>query len=481
MSRRFVAVAILVGALVWTGTASARRLVVTTSKTETLNAGSTETNCSDLSKEPDAALPLHIVRLTVTPPPNVNGLIRYEWSLPTPNVGTLVADQDIPEGEQAPVIQALCAELGNECALTGEQLKLYDKTTILWVAPVCDENVLPKDATKPYRGGQVKIGVKAFAGKRKAGKGTVSVGYGRTAGVTMGINGKTGIGKAVDSGLEALFSATVDPSGVALPPIDGFEFSNGDGDGGVVPGAGLQASTVLDYSTAGKHVGTVTVNLHDGSALCDNILGNVLTSDNRISLTVTTSPAGNVFRPGDPQTGIVNLRVRVKNISDPSVARGVVLFKGANVLSCNTEIRVGSSTLTKSTSIDFQHCSATIDQACQNDGDCSLSACPTCQVGEVCLAASHCALEGFSGFDVLGCVRDADCGPGGQCVKVLPVTSLVLPIGDSSELLNVNIPVANTLAGTAKVKETWTVHARNAPEASDGVSYSITSNPGLRP
>jgi len=149
----------------------------------------------------------------------------------------------------------------------------------------------------------------------------------------LGINGKTGIGKAVDSGLEALFSAQVDPAGVALPRVDGFEFDNGDGDGGVVPGPGLQASTVLDYGTAGKHVGTVTVKLHDGSALCDNILGNVLTSDNRISLTVTTSPAGNVFRPGDPQTGIVNLRVRVKNISDPSVARGVVLFKGANVLS----------------------------------------------------------------------------------------------------------------------------------------------------
>src|SRR5438105_276349 len=100
-----------------------------------------------------------------------------------------------------------------------------------------------------------------------------------------------------------------------------------------------------DYGTAGKHVGTVTAKLHDRSALCDNILGNVLTSDNRISLTVTTSPAGNVFRPGDPQTGIVNLHVRVKNTSDPSVARGVVLFKGANVLSCDTEIRVGSSTL----------------------------------------------------------------------------------------------------------------------------------------
>jgi len=61
------------------------------------------------------------------------------------------------------------------------------------------------------------------------------------------------------------------------------------------------------------------------------------------------------------------------------------------------------------------------------------------------------------------------------------VTSLVLPIGDTTELLNVQIPVANTLAGTAKVKETWTVHARNAADASDSVSYSITSNPGLRP
>ncbi len=267
-----------------------------------------------------------------------------------------------------------------------------------------------------------------------------------------------------------------------MPPIDDFQFDNGDGDSAVASPAGLQASTVLDYGTPGKHVGTVTVELHDGSALCDNILGNVLTSDNRISLTVTTTPQGNVFRPGDPQTGVVNLRVRVKNTSDPSVARGVVLFKGANVLSCETDIRIGSSTLSKSTSIDFQHCSATIDQGCQNDGDCSQSACPGCQVGEVCLAASHCAIAGFSpGFDVQGCVRDSDCGPGGQCVKVLPVTSLVLGIGETSELLNVQIPVANTLSGTAKVKETWTVNARNAAEASDSVKYSITSNPGLRP
>jgi hypothetical protein len=479
MSRRFVAVAILLAIFVWSGTASARRLTVTTSKTETLNAISTETDCSALSKTPDAQLPLHIVRIAVTPPAGVNGLVRYEWLLPKPNVGTLVADQDIPQGEQAAVIQALCAEVGNECALTEEQLKIYDKTTILWVAPVCADT-LPQDATKPYRGGQVKIGVKAFAGKRKAGKGTVSVGYGRTAGVTMGINGKTGNGKAVDCGLEAQFGATVDSAGVTLPAIDGFEFDNGDGDGGVVPAAGLQASTVLDYGTAGKHTGTVTVQLHDGSALCDSIVGNVLTSDNRISLSVTTTPQG-TFHPGDPSTGTVNVRVRVKNTSDPSVARGVVLLKGANVLSCDTEIKVGSSTLTKSTSIDFQHCSSTIDEGCQSDADCGQAACPDCQVGEVCLASSHCAFQGTSGFDVRGCVRDADCGPGGSCVKVLPVTSLVLPIGDSSELLNVSIPVANTLSSTAKVKETWTVHARNAGDASDSVSYSITSNPGLRP
>jgi hypothetical protein len=480
MSRRFVAVAALVAAVVCAGPASARRLTVVTSKTETLNAGSTQTDCSELSKTPDAALPMHIVRISVTPPAGVSGLVRYQWSLPTPNLGTLVADQDIPQGEQAAVIQALCAEVGNECALTEEQLKIYDKTTILWVAPTCDA-VLPTDATKPYRGGQVKIGVKAFAGKHKAGKGTVSVGFGRVAGVTMGINGKTGNGKAVDAGLEAQFSATVDARGVTLPSIDDYEFENGDGDAANVPTNGLQASTVLEYATAGKHIGTTTVQLHDGSALCDNILGNVLTSDNRISLTVTTAPQG-VFRPGDPQTGVVNLRVRVKNTSDPAVARGVVLLEGANVLSCDTEIKVGTSTLTKSTSIDFQHCSATVDQGCQSDDECSQHACPACQTNEVCLAASHCALGGVSsGFAVRGCVRDADCGPGGECVKVLPVTSLVLPIGDSSELLNVQIPVANTLSGTAKVKETWTVHARNAADASDSVSYSITSNPGLRP
>jgi hypothetical protein len=475
------ACACLVAGLVFADVAWARRLTVTASRADALNASEGESDCSALSKKADADLPLHIVRLRVVPPAGVAGLVRYQWSLPTPNLGMLIADQDIPAGEQAPVIHALCAEIGNECVLTAEQLKVYDQATILYVAPTCDAS-LPGDATKPYRGGQVKVGVRAFSGKRKAGKGVVSVGYGRTASVTMTLNGKTGIGKAVQSGLEAVFAASVDPAGVALPAIDQSNFANGDGDAASVSAVGLQAGVILDYTTPGKHVGMVTVHLHDGSVLCDNVLGVVGTSDNHISLSVTTDPAPGTFRPGDPRTGNVDLHVRVKNVSDPAVARGVVLFKGAGVLTCQSEIKVGSSKLAKTTEIDFQHCSASIDQACASDGDCNPTNCPACQAGEVCLGTSHCAFTGLgTGLDVQGCVRDSDCGPGGQCVLVLPVQSLTLAIGDATELLTATIPVANTLPSLAKVKETWTVHAVNAPDDTDAVSYSITSNPAVRP
>lgn len=475
------ACACLVAGLVFADVASARRLTVTASRADALNASAGDSDCSALSKKADTDLPLHVVRLRVDPPAGVAGLVRYQWSLPTPNLGILIADQDIPMGEQAPVIHALCAEIGNECVLTAEQLKVYDRATILWVAPTCDA-VLPGDATKPYRGGQVKVGVRAFSGKRKAGKGVVSIGFGRTATATLTLNGRSGLGKAVPSGLEGVFAAGVDPAGVVLPPIDRFSFENGDGDAASAAPAGLEAGVVLDYTSAGKHVGTVTVHLHDGSALCDNVLGIVGTSDNRISLSVTTAPAPGTFLPGDPRTGNVNFNVRVKNVSDPAVARGVVLFKGAGVLTCDSEIKVGTSTLSKTTQFDFQHCSATVDQACAGDADCSQSACPDCQAGEVCLGASHCSFTGFSsGFSVQGCVRDSDCGPGGQCVQVLPVQSLTVGIGDASDLLTATIPVANTLPSLAKVKETWTVHAVNAPDDSDAVSYSIQSNPAVRP
>lgn len=474
-----VCVYVVVG-MVAANVARAARLTVNASRTETLNAGNGTAVCSDLSKTPDANLPFHIVRLEATPPANATGPVRYEWSLPNPNVGMLVADEDIPNGEQAPVIHALCAEIGNECELTADQLTVYQKPTILWVAPTCDAS-LPTNALQPYRGGRVSIGVRAFSGKKKLGKGAVSIGYGRIASATLTVNGKTGLNTPVRSGIEAEFVSTVDPMGVTLPPIDSHDFSNGDGDSSSVPGPGLQGQAVLEYNTAGKHVGTLTVNMHDGSALCDNIAVDVLASDNRIKLDVKTNPPPGTFRPGDPRSGTVALHVRVTNTSDPRVARGGVLFEGAGVLTCDTEVRVGDSKLTKTTSIDFEHCSVTVDQSCASDADCNSNACPECQPGETCLASSHCAFTGASGFDVRGCVRDSDCGPGGQCVLVLPVQSLTLGIGQSAELLTSTVPIANVLPGTAKVTDTWTVHARNAPDDTDVVKYSITSNPAVAP
>jgi len=459
------------------GVVHARRLTVTASNTELLNASDTDADCSELFKTPDTALPLYITRLRATHPSLPAESLRFQWSLP--GVGTLIADDDIPADEEASVIRSMCGELGNGCMLTEEQLKLYAKPTILWIAPIC-EDALPKNATQPYRGGQAKIAVVAMAGKRKQGKGSVTVGYGRTASVLLGLDGRTGQGKPIPAQLKENFSALVDPRGVTLPTVREYQFDNGDGDSFTVRTTALQANGVMTYQTPGKHVATVAVELADGSALCDNLLADVQSAVNRIAIEVITNPKRTSYRPGDPQSGNVSLRVRVKNVSDPATGSGILL-EGANVLSCETSIRVGKSELTHSTQVDFQHCSKTLDQACDGDADCAMDRCPECEAGEKCQASSHCERTVTDTGDQFACVRDSDCLPGDRCVVVLPLSSLVLPIGDASDLVTATIPLANTLTSPARVTETWTVHPQNAPEDSANVRYTIESNPDVKP
>ena len=411
------------------------------------------------------------------------GPVRFQWRLPEPPQGLLLADQDIPPNEQAGVIRTICTELGNACVLTAEQLSVYDKPTILYVAPGCD--VLPEQGFKPYRGGRVKVRVKASAGKRKLGKGSIRIGYGRTASLSLTLDGKTGDGvrNGVAAQLREQFTATVDPAGVALPPIARYRFDNGDGDLATVPGDALQASTVLTYSTAGKHVATAEATLSDGSALCDNLLANVESATNRIRVEVSRTPKRGSYRPGDPASGSVSVRVRVKNTGKPQQGSGVLL-EGAGVLTCDTEVRTGATTLTKSTQIDFQHCSATLDQPCDSDADCRPSQCAACGAGEICLASSHCANTGLDVGVPLGCTTDADCtrfDPTDSCVTVLPVSSVLIPLGKSVDLISAVVPLANTLAGPAKVTETWTARAKNAPEDTVVDRYTIQSNPAVSP
>ena len=160
--------------------AEAARLTVTASRTDALYAQSEEANCSELAALGNDSLPLHVVRLSVESPSND---LAYRWSTPTPSVGFFVADVPLGPGDQTRLIRTFTTELGNECVLTGEALALYNKPTILWVAPLCD--VLPSDTTRPYPGDRVRFRVQASHNGRRVGRGTVTVGYGRLATAKM--------------------------------------------------------------------------------------------------------------------------------------------------------------------------------------------------------------------------------------------------------------------------------------------------------
>ena len=215
--------------------AGAARLTVTASRTETLYSQTNEPKCSDLSKVADADLPFHVVRLSVVQAVT-DGSVRYRWAEPSPAVGVFAADLDLGPDDQTRLIRSLCTELGNSCVLTGDALAVYDRPTILWIAPTCD--VLPKDTTKPYRGDRVRFGVQAFEGKRRVGRGSVVVGYGRLASATMLVSDpptpfdsfRDGLGKpdGESTFLNTAFGGTLDPMGQDLR-VTKFNFDSGDG------------------------------------------------------------------------------------------------------------------------------------------------------------------------------------------------------------------------------------------------------------
>ena len=456
--------------------ADAARIPVTPSRAELFFSTSQDADCSMLHKTVDAELPFNVVRLTASPNTSVPAdQLTFQWSLPNPAVGMLAADDDIPQDETTHVIRSFCAEIGNQCILTKEQLAVYSKPTILWLAPVCEPVVGNKK-----KGGSVKFNVKVKQGKKKIGKGSVSVGYGRTSSVTLLLDGKGDTPNGVPTDIRAAFSASIDPAGQTLPKGNRtFDFKSGQASGDTVVTPADSASTVLTYDTPGKVTATVETRFADGSALCDGLLVNVLAAINRVNLEATATPKRSIYNPGDPTRGTVDLRVRVRNTSSREDG-SAVLFIGAGVLTCETTVRVGAAVLTNSTQIDFQHCSVTTGQACESDTDCGGQNCPSCDPGEMCVTYSHCPNLATDTGDPLGCTSDADCR-GGPCIKVLPLASLVLDIGDAADLVTATIPLANTLPSTAQVTETWTVNPKNAGPDSTTLRYRIQSNPNVKP
>jgi hypothetical protein len=464
-------------------------VTLSASRSETLYSITSEPDCSALHAiGDDSRLPANVVRLRASipgVPEDRLGQYRFEWSLPDPNVGTLAADLDIGPSEENPAVRGMCSEFGSACVLTQGTVRFYTEPTILWIAPGC---TFPKDPTRPSRGGVVRVKVKAFQGKGRLGKGRISLGYGRIASLTLYANSKDGTGarNGIPSDLNPFFSATLTPQ-APLPQVKQFVFDSGEGSREVAtPGSCAgepydACATDLLYEQGGTFAATVQAEFEDDSSICDNVPVRIGTSPNVIQLRVSATPRRTTYVPGDPARGTVNLRVSARNVSDPAVARGVILLTGSNFLSCEAEIEVGGTTTTKTTSFDLQHCSITSDQPCKVDNDCARGGgCPDCQPNEVCLARSHCSTTFTQ-----SCAFDSDCrqprcatcGTDETCTRVLSTSAITVAIGESVELLNETVTLDNRLPAVAKITDVWTVNPFNAPTDSAELTYQIRGTP----
>src|SRR2546428_11201699 len=225
--RRFLFVVLLLEVPLVAPSEGAVRLATT--RAETLYAADAMPDCSKLSKLPDDGLPLHVVRLRAQADGAPAAQITYRWSMRGRDFGLLVADLDIGPSAQSAAVAGLCAEFGDACGPTPDQLPFHTRPTILWVAPTCD--ILPKTPFKPFRGGTSQVIVVAETGRRKLGRASVKIGYGHTASVTLYAAGNDGVGNrgGIPSEINPQIGAAVNPSGVSLPAPHKFEFGTGAG------------------------------------------------------------------------------------------------------------------------------------------------------------------------------------------------------------------------------------------------------------
>src|SRR5262249_3474729 len=181
-----------------------------------------------------------------------------------------------------------------------------------------------------------------------------------------------GIGKpgGVNIALDPVFAVRFDPRGATLPALEGFVVDSGGG--GTVD---LSAPCAEDPRfTAcgggvlspwrGKSVATGSGFFKDGSVLCDKLTVNVLTAPHKPELDVPISPRRTQYVPGDPASGSVKLRVRLRNASPPGPLNNILVL--GNALTRESAVRVGRSTITKPTQIDLQHCCSTVHQPCNS-------------------------------------------------------------------------------------------------------------------
>jgi hypothetical protein len=477
-------VAVLVTCAVAAGHAapSQAAVVLTAPRTELLYSSDTDVDCSELFKIRDPApLPRNVARITAV----VTGAtdpsqVRVRWFLPRPETGVLAADLNLGPQDQTSAVTGMCADFGNACVLTEDRLRFYREQSILWVAPTCAD--LPKNTSRPFRGDTVRIRAKAFEGKRRLGRATITLGYGRDGSVTLyAWDGRVrdgalvmddGIGKSsVGVPLNAFFGARPTPPADAGPIAD-YVFDNGAGEATVDPGCFVSTTVPLagcadiDYHADGRFFATVAARFADKSALCDAVTTSVRNCSGDLRLDVLPRPRRDVYTVTEP----IDLVVRVTNISKPTErlpACGIGL-EGVGMLSCVEEFKTEGVEDTRTTTFALRHCSRSQGRGCNVDADCQSPVCPDCEADEICLTQPHCS-EHFE----QACNSDFDCentppmGPCPQCdddescIRFLNfgTPSIFLRPGESVDLLQSQVMLRNEFGSIARMRDTWTVTA----------------------
>ncbi|MGH7896046.1 MAG: hypothetical protein ACREQL_15345 [Candidatus Binatia bacterium] len=466
--------------------ASATVSIVPEPRTELLYSTSKDVDCTTLHQTDPSTLPFNIVRLGAqvdgaTPDPS----IRLKWTIKGNALGALAADEDLGPTGMVPTVTAMCADFGNACLLSGDRLSVYDEPTIFYVAPTCDD--LARDPSKPFKGGTAKITVKAFAGKKKLGKATTTLGYGRIGSTTLYVtrtpDGKfvDGIGKsAVSTDLLPIYAATVEqPPGMPKPPVT-YKVSGGLGSFDMLPGCSVSsqfAACKQFLQSPGKGTMTLATTFDDDSALCDNIRIVVADCNANAKLDIIPKPKRSQYNPGSAGESLVDLTVRFRNTSKAGnglPACGFVLT-GSDILICSSTLKVGQFEDTKDASFSLPHCSQTTTQSCTNDLGCAKPACPACENAERCLTQPYC-----SSTTDRSCTTDTDCTPPSCptceaneiCVHFLqfPPGPIGLAPGQSVDLISGTVALRNAFKKPAKLTDTWTVNADIPP----GFSVSKT-------
>jgi len=357
-------------------------VTLTAARTELLYSTEMNPDCSKLFSVPDASLPFWVTRIRATVDNAPAGTaLTYRWSSSKKQKGMLLADLDLGPAAETSAVDGMCADFGSACVLTTNKLRFYNEDSILFVAPTCA--ALPTNTAKQFKGAAVPIHLKVLAGHRKLGQATVKIGYGRDGSVTLyAWNGETqgsppneslvlknGLGKpVVGVPLNEVLGANAVLPSVAPGSIVSYDFKNGGGGEAIVaPGCeipttpGVTACGETDYTVGGRFVPTVAAKFADGSALCDNMTVQILTCNPGLRLDVKPKPKLSTYDPATPARSDVEVVVQLTNTSKP--ARGLppcgFELRGANILSCDEELKVGSVTDTKTTTFDLKHCSKT--------------------------------------------------------------------------------------------------------------------------